>query len=82
MNGSGLEFQSLVNLGAGALLCVLGWIGKTLWDAVHNLKDDIHRLEIELPSNYVRRDEFAEGFREIRDMLVKIWDKLDGKVDK
>jgi len=78
----GLDFQSLLNVGAGALMCLLGWIGKTLWDAVHQLKDDLHRIEIELPSNYVRKDEFAESFREIRDMLSKIWDKMDGKADR
>lgn len=82
LNNSGIDLQSLINLGGGAFLCILGWIGKTLWDAVHSLKNDIHDLEIELPSNYVRREEFTESFREIREMLGKIFDKLDGKADK
>jgi len=78
----GFDFQSLLNVGAGALMGLFGWLGKTLWDAVQELKNDIHKIEIDLPSNYVRKDEFAESFREIRDMLSKIWDKMDGKADR
>jgi len=46
------------------------------------LRADLHRIEIEMPTNYIRRDEFSEGMKEIKEMLRQIFDRLDSKVDK
>jgi len=35
-----------------------------------------------MPLNYVTRDDYRSDMRDIKDMLGKIFDKLDGKVDK
>jgi len=77
-----MDTQSLINLGVGAAIAIGGWFGRELWDAVKKLREDLHRIEVELPSNYLRRDEFGEGMKEIRDLFNKVFDKLDGKVDK
>lgn len=77
-----MEPQTVVNLIAGTVLMVGGWFCRQLWDAVKELRDDLHNLEIELPTRYMRRDEFAEGMKEIKEMLRIITDKLDGKADK
>jgi hypothetical protein len=69
-------------MSAGAILAALGWFARVLWEAVSALREDLHRLEVDLPSHYIRRDEFQEGMKEIKDMLGKIFDKLDGKQDK
>lgn len=65
---------------------VAGWLGRTLWDAVENLKRDVHQIEVDLPSHYVRREEFSDALREIRDICKQIFDKLDSlekrKADK
>ena len=55
---------------------------KILWVAVKELRADLHRIEIEMPTNYIRRDEFSEGMKEIKEMLRQIFDKMDGKADK
>lgn len=80
--GIELDAQFWVNIVAAIIMAVAGWIGKTLWDAVEKLKNDLHQIEVDLPSNYIRKDEFSESMREIKDMLTRIFDKLDGKVDK
>jgi hypothetical protein len=77
-----MDTQTLINMSAGAILAVLGWFARVLWEAVSTLREDLHRLEVDLPSHYIRRDEFQEGMKEIKDMLGKIFDKLDGKQDK
>lgn len=77
-----MDTQTLVNICAGAVLAVLGWFARVLWEAVSALREDLHKLEVDLPSNYIRRDEFQDGMKEIKDMLGKIFDKLDGKADK
>jgi len=77
-----MEMQTLIDTAVGAGFALGGWLGRQVWDAVQKMKEDIHRLEVDLPSNYIRKDEFSESMREIKDMLAKIFDKLDAKADK
>jgi hypothetical protein len=35
-----------------------------------------------MPLNYVGRDDYRADMRDVKDMLGKIFDKLDSKVDK
>ena len=77
-----MEPQTIINITAGSILMVVGWFARQLWEAVKELREDLHKIEIELPTHYMRRDEFSEGMKEIKDMLRMIFDKLDGKVDK
>jgi len=77
-----MEMQTLIDTAIGAGFALGGWLGRQVWDAVQKMKEDIHRLEVDLPSNYIRKDEFSEAMREIKDMLAKIFDKLDAKADK
>jgi len=80
--GGVMDFQTVINLCAGTAVAVFGWFARELWVAVKELKEDIHKIEVELPSHYLRKDEFAEGMKEIKEMLGKIFDKLDEKADK
>jgi predicted RNA-binding protein with EMAP domain len=77
-----MELQSLLNIGVGVVLAGVGWFSRQIWDAVSELRRDIHEIEVDLPKTYVRKDEFVESMKEVKTMLEKIFDKLDGKVDK
>lgn len=70
-----------------------GWLVKVIWDAVQDLKKDLGNLERNLPSVYVRRDDFREATRELKDdmrigfakienTLNVLFKRLDGKEDK
>ena len=74
--------QDLFNYIVGTLLAILGWVGKTLWDAVASLKEDIKDIEVDLPSTYVKKTELDNRLQKIETMLDKIFDKLESKVDK
>lgn len=73
-----MEAQNLINLGFAAAASVLGWFARELWAAVKELKVDISQL----PRHYVQREDYREDMRDIKSMLAKIFDKLDGKQDK
>ena len=81
-----MEPQTLINFALGAFLALMGWLARQLWEAVERLKSDIHQLEVELPSRYVRREEFSEALKEIKDLCRQIFDKVDSlekrKADK
>ena len=77
-----MESQHLINIGLGISSAVFGWLARELWTAVKNLKEDLTRLSVELPKTYVTRDDYRADLKEIKDMLGKIFDRLDNKADK
>jgi hypothetical protein len=77
-----MDAQSIINFAGGASLAVGGWFARQLWDAMAEMRRDMHALEIDLPKNYVRKDEFANAVTRIETMLEKIFDRLNEKVDK
>jgi hypothetical protein len=77
-----MEPQTVINGLMGILLAGIGWAARELWGAVKRLREDLQKIEIALPTNYVRKDEFADGVKEIKEMLGKIFDRLDNKADK
>jgi hypothetical protein len=77
-----MDSQEIINLGGGALAIILGWLGRELWDAVQKLKSDMQQMEVNLPTNYVRKDDMEARFDKIEAMLNKLFDRIDNKVDK
>jgi hypothetical protein len=77
-----MEYQSLINSIVGIAFTVAGWFAREMWSAVKELKSDLSKLREELPKTYVTRDDYRDDLREIKELLAKIFDKLDGKADK
>lgn len=74
--------QDLFNYAVSGIIALLGWFGRTLWDAVQRLKEDLQDIEVDLPSTYVKKTELDNRLQKIETMLDKIFDKLESKVDK
>lgn len=72
----------IINIVLGVCLSVGGWFVRQMWDAVQNLKQDIQRIEVELPTNYVRKSDLDARLDKIDDMLEKLFDRLNSKADK
>ena len=72
----------MIDVGLATTCAVTGWFARELWSAVKELKADLGRLSVELPKTYVTRDDYRSDLKEIRDLLGRIFDKLDGKVDR
>jgi len=81
-----MDPQALLNVAVGVVLTGMGWFGRQLWDAVKELRTDLHRLETSLPTTYLRRDEFRDGIKEIKELFTEVFRKIDDlkdrKVDK
>jgi len=77
-----MENQQVINVFLGLGMTVVGWFARELWAAVKELKADLAKLREDLPKEYVARDDYREDIREIKAMLAKIFEKLEGKADK
>lgn len=77
-----MELQTMFNALLALVIAGIGWAARELWGAVKKLREDLQKIEVALPSSYVRKDDFADGMKEIKEMLSKIFDRLDNKADK
>lgn len=84
-----MDFQFIINLGVAAALGIGGWFARQLWDSVKELKTDISGIRLHMSENYVKKSE-VDGFRadmdkrfdRIEQLLDRLYEKLDNKVDK
>ncbi len=85
--------QTVLNWLFAAVGATTGWILKVLWDAMQDLKKDVASIERNLPAVYVRKDDFREATRELKDdmrvgfakienTLNVLFKRLDAKEDK
>ena len=77
-----MDWQVIINIAAGALLAAIGWWCREIWDSIKDLKEDVKKIEVDLPTNYVRRVDIDARLDKIDQVLERIFDKLDAKADK
>ena len=84
-----MDWQTIINIGAGGLLTIGGWFARQLWDSVKDLKNDVSAIRLHMSENYVKKSEVEnfkfdmdKRFDRIEVLLDKLFEKLDGKVDK
>jgi chaperonin cofactor prefoldin len=77
-----MDFNIILNIVLGSALAIGGWFVRQMWDAVQNLKDDLKRIEVELPTSYVRKSDLDSRLDKLELLLDRIFEKLDNKVDK
>lgn len=73
-----MDTQVLFNVAVSLAGALGGWILNNIYRSLERLDTDVRAM----PLNYVTRDDYRADTREIKDMLGKIFDKLDAKVDK
>ncbi len=77
-----MEIQPIINFVLISTAAVGGWFAKEVWDAVKELRKDLHKIETHLPREYVMRVDLDKRMEHIEAMFQRIYDKLDGKADK
>ena len=77
-----MDAQTIINIATGAALSVMGWFARELWGAVKSLQKELHDMERLMSTHYVTREDYRSDMKDVKEMLGKIFDKLDNKVDK
>lgn len=73
-----VDYQFLFNLAFFFACGAGGWILNNITKAVDRLDADVR----EMPTNYVSKVDYRSDLHDIKDLLGRIDDKLDGKADK
>ena len=77
-----MDWQIYLNIAVAIGSAIVGWWCKQVWDATQSLKTSVQKIEVDLPTYYVRKTDMDTRFDKLESMLDKIFDKLDKKVDK
>jgi membrane-anchored protein YejM (alkaline phosphatase superfamily) len=73
-----MDYQVLFN-GAVAIASFFGgWTLNSITKAIERLDSDVRAM----PHDYVSKTDYKDELREVKDMLGKIFDKLENKADK
>ena len=73
-----MEYQLLFNAAIGLAAFFGGWVLNNITKAIERLDVDVRNM----PHNYVSKDDYRSDIKDVKDMLAKIFDKLDTKMDK
>jgi hypothetical protein len=73
-----METQQLFNIAVGLVAFFGGWVLNNITKAIERLDIDVRAM----PTTYVSKDDYRRDIDDIKEMLGKIFDKLDAKVDK
>jgi hypothetical protein len=84
-----MDWQSIINIGAGLLLTIGGWFARQLWDSVKELRKEMSDMRLHVSDVYVKKSD-VESFRidmdkrfdRIEMLLDRLFEKMDGKADK
>lgn len=55
---------------------ILGWLARTLWDAVQKLKSDLESLRLHIATDYVKRDDLKERLAEVMAPVREALDEI------
>ena len=73
-----MDTQILFNIAVAIAGFFGGWI-------LNNIHKSIDRLDVDvraMPHTYVSREDYRDDMREVKEMLGKIFDRLEAKQDK
>jgi hypothetical protein len=73
-----MDYQVLFNIAVAVAGFFGGWTLNRIYQAIDRLDNDVRHM----PSNYVSRDDYRADMVDIKAMLGRIFDRIDGKADK
>jgi len=73
-----MDSQVLFNIAVAIAGFFGGWILNNIHKSIDKLDTDVRAM----PHMYVSREDYKDDMHDIKDMLAKIFDKLDNKADK
>jgi hypothetical protein len=73
-----MDSQVLFNIAVAIAGFFGGWVLNNIHRSIDRLDTDVRAM----PHIYVTREDYRDDMREVKEMLAKIFDKLDNKQDK
>ena len=72
-----MDSQNIFDWMVGIGGAVIGWMLKVIWEAIRDVRNEIKELDKQMHDDFVRRDDFKEAIREIKDDMREGFNKVD-----
>ena len=72
-----MDSQNIFDWVIGIGGAVIGWMLKVIWEAIRDVRIEIKELDKQMHDDFVRRDDFKEAIREIKDDMREGFNKVD-----
>jgi hypothetical protein len=73
-----MDTQQIINVALGLIAFLGGWVLNNITRTIERLDTDVRAM----PATYISKDDYRRDIDDIKEMLGKIFDKLDTKADK
>lgn len=73
---------AVINLAGLGLLGVLLWVARSAIADLRSVERGLNQVRQDLPREYIRKEDYGRDIREIKDMLTRLFERLDTKADK
>ena len=76
------QYKPLLEMALWVVVATIGWFLRELWGAVKDLQKNIHQIEVDMPSNYVKRDDFSSEMSKLRQDIREDFQIAFRKIDE
>ena len=73
-----MDYQGLFNVVVGLAAFLGGWVLNNITKAIERLDSDVRKM----PHEYVTKIDYRADIGELKAMMQRVIDRLDGKADK
>jgi hypothetical protein len=77
-----MDIQTLLNIGISTIMTILGWFALKMWEKHEKHDERMNKLEVELPTHYVRKADMDARFDRLEAKLDMLFERIDRKADK
>ena len=74
--------QSIINLLFATASALVGWWCREIWTSLQKLREDLQKLEVNLPEKYCSKIDIEKRLDRIDRTLDQIWNDMKEKADK
>jgi len=72
-----MDSQAIFDWMVGVGGAIFGWTLKIIWEAVRDMRIELKDLDKQMHEDFVRRDDFKESVRELKDDMRLGFSKVD-----
>lgn len=76
------NFQTLWSLVLSVVVGAVGWFARELWYGQRDLRKDLADHREKIAQDYITKTDFKDALNQLRDIMLRVDEKLDRKADK
>lgn len=71
-----MDWQTIINLGLGSIMGLIGWFAREIWETIKDLRKEIKDLDRKMHQDFVRRDDFKDAMAEHKKDMQRGFDEV------